>query len=249
MLDEDVHALLGEVGAIAGAIGDDTPASRWSHEHDVGTLFDRCRGMHGAVVLLLDNGFVHEAAALGRPLFVDSLALVEIAAADDTRRIEMLVGRQLAAIADVEGMFLDMQARGEEVAGNIEHMRERRAKVEAYARRHSVGTKHWEADKDIKKLAERHGRGDEYAGYRMTHHFVHGSAAVTEDRSWFDEEDVAHIGGPTTNLEVWEAPAAMLAAYSLALACRATCEILGYKEPDGLDDLIARIRATQEPND
>jgi hypothetical protein len=39
-----------------------------------------------------------------RPLFVNSLTLAEIAAAGKQRRIGLIVGRRLAAIADIKGM-------------------------------------------------------------------------------------------------------------------------------------------------
>jgi hypothetical protein len=106
VLDEEARELLQEVADMAGTIGDEAPVERFYHEHEVGTLFDRCRGMFDAVLVLLDNGFVQEAAMLCRPLFVDSLALAEIAAADEKRRISLVVGRQLNAIADIDGIFV-----------------------------------------------------------------------------------------------------------------------------------------------
>ena len=229
---------------MAGAIGDEAPVERLYHQHEVGTLFDRCRGMLGAVLVLLDKGFVQEAAMCCRPLFVDTLALAEIAAADDKRRISLVVGRQLDAIADVEGIFREMQARGDKkVVKNLEHMAERRRRVEEYARRHDASTRHWDPEDQVKTLADKHGRGDEYVSYRMTHHFVHGSAAITEHRSSLDDENVARIGGPHLDVEIWERPTAVFAAHCLALACRATCSTFGYDEPQELEDLLRRIES------
>lgn len=243
MLDEDTRALLQEATDVAGGVRDEAAVERPYHEHEIGTLFDRCRGMCAAVLVLLDNGFVQEPAMLCRALFVDSLALAELAAADEQRRISLVVGRQLAAIADVEGIFREMQARGEEVSGNLDYVAERRRRVEGYARRHDALTRHWDPDDHVRALAEKHGRGDEYPSYRMTHHFVHGSAAITEHRASVDDEEVMRIGGPALDVEVWEKPAALFAAYSLALACRAACSTLGYDEPQGLDDLLGGIEA------
>jgi hypothetical protein len=36
---------------MAGAIGDEAPVERFYHQHEVGTLFDRCRGMFAAVLV------------------------------------------------------------------------------------------------------------------------------------------------------------------------------------------------------
>jgi hypothetical protein len=86
LLDEETRDVLQEVADMAGTIGDEAPVERYYHQHEVGTLFDRCRGMFAAVLALLDGGFVQEAGTFCRPLFVDSLALAEIAAADEKRR-------------------------------------------------------------------------------------------------------------------------------------------------------------------
>lgn len=249
VLDEDTRALLEEVAETAGTIGDDAPVERFYHEHEVGTLFDRCRGLFGALVLLLDHGFVQEAAMFCRPMFVDSLALAEIAEADEQRRVSLVAGRQLDAIAEVEGIFREMQARGDKVAKNLDHMADRRRKVERYAHRRGASTRHWNPEDQVKALADKHGRGDEYPSYRMTSHFVHGSAAITRDRSSIDDEEVMRIGGPHLDVEIWEGPTALFAAYSLALACRALRLIFEYDEPEGLGDLLGRIEAIHRESD
>jgi hypothetical protein len=71
---------------------------------------------------------------------------------------------------------------------------------------------------------------------------VHGSAAITEHRS-SDDDDVARIGGPHLDVEIWERPTALFAAYSLALACRATRSSSGYDEPKMFEDLLRRIES------
>jgi hypothetical protein len=243
VFDDETLELLQAVSDMAGTIGDETPVERFYHEHEVGLLFDRCRGMFDAVRVLLDKGFIQEAAVLCRPLFVDSLALAEIAGADETRRISLIAGRQLHAIADIEGIFLEMQARGDDVTKNLEHTAERRRRVEGYARRHEASTRRWDPEGQVKTLADRHGRGNQYAEYRLTSHFVHGSAAITEHRSSVDDEDVMRIGGPHLDVDAWERPTALLAAYSLLQACRATCSILGYDEPETLLALLTRIES------
>jgi hypothetical protein len=246
MLERDVRNLLSEVAGLAESIGDPEAIERTTTQYEIATLFDRCRGMFGAAVLLLDNGFVHEAAIFCRPLFTDSLVLAETATANETRRIELVVGRRLAALADIEGIFRELQARGDdEVAPNIEYVAEQRRKAEEYARRHGAGTKHWDPSDDVKGLAERHDRGIEYAGYRMTSHFVHGSPAITQERGSLGDDDVVRVGGPAIKVDVWETASALFAAYSLALACRATCKVLGYPEPDRLNAAIKRIEEIQ----
>ena len=137
-----------------------------------------------------------------------------------------------------------MQARGDdEVVRNLEHMAERRRRVEDYARRRDARARQWDPEGDVKTLADRHGRGDEYVSYRMTHHFVHGSAVITAHRSSLDDKDVQRIGGPHVDVEIWALPTALFAAHSLALGCRAICTIFDYTEPKELDELLGRIES------
>jgi hypothetical protein len=245
VLDEEARELLQEVADMAGTIGDEAPVERFYHEHEVGTLFDRCRGMFDAVLVLLDNGFVQEAAMLCRPLFVDSLALAEIAAADEKRRISLVVGRQLNAIADIDGIFREMQARGDEVTKNLQHTAARRSRVEQYARQHDASTRHWDPEDHVRALADKHGRGNEYASYRMTHHFVHGSAAITEHRSSVDDEDVMRIGGPHLDVRglgtadrvlCGRFPVPRLPSHVLDLRIRRAEGVGGPSLPDRVDD-------------
>jgi hypothetical protein len=72
--------------------------------------------------LLLSEGFGHEAVALGRPLFVNSLALRELAAADDKRRGSLMVGWVLAGIQDLENYWRDQAARGHDVSKGMEQI-------------------------------------------------------------------------------------------------------------------------------
>jgi Family of unknown function (DUF5677) len=242
VLSGEVQRLLSEIDRIAGGIGDDQPVSQSSHHHRIATMFDRCRGLFSAVRLLLDSGLVHEAAALCRPLFVESLVLAEIGAASEARRIELVVGAELASLSDIEGIFREMEARGDDdVAANIAHVVEQRRELETYARRHGVGTRHWEPNP--KALADTHGRGEDYVAYRMTSHFVHGTPAVARERSSIDGAGVARVGGPAVQTERWETPSALFAVCSLTFACLAICEIRGYAEPAALEGIIERVRA------
>jgi hypothetical protein len=239
MLDQDKRDLLADVSQVAHDVGDSEPVERHYHESQIAMLFDRCRSMFDAVRLLLENGFVQEAAALTRPLFTDSLILGELAQVDEKRRIEILAGRSLADFADIEGIFFEMRSGGEDVDRNLAHIAERRQRIQDYTQRHGVNASHWTANE--KTLSESVGRPREYLDFRMSHHFVHGSAAITEHRSSVGEDDVMGVGGPNVDLDAWELPTAMFAAHSTALACRGTCKLLNLREPDELDAVIARI--------
>jgi hypothetical protein len=76
-----------EVADLVDRVGAGERTERIWHELEILALFDRCRSLHRAVLVLLSHdGFVHEAVMLGRPLFTDSLALAELAAVDEKRR-------------------------------------------------------------------------------------------------------------------------------------------------------------------
>jgi hypothetical protein len=238
----DVRDLLIHVSEIAAAIGDAEPVERPTHEYEVATLFDRCRGMFNAALLLLAKEFVHEAAIFCGPLFVDSLALAEIADADASRRVELIVGRRLAALADVDDLFREMQAHGDDdVSDAIARLPDARRDVEEYARRHGAAARAWEPDGQVKRLADSHRRGTEYSAYLMTSLFSRGSATVTDERLSSADDNVIKVGGEAVNVDMWSTPTALFAAHSVAQACRATCRILGYLEPPELATAITKI--------
>jgi hypothetical protein len=70
MLDQGLRDLLNEIGELAGRIGREFDAA--PHEAAIATLFDRGRSTFGAVRVLLDTGFAHEAVTLVRSLLVPS---------------------------------------------------------------------------------------------------------------------------------------------------------------------------------
>src|SRR5262245_3311648 len=109
------------------------------HDADVLALFDRCRSMLGAIRLLLWQDFVHEAVLLGRPLFNDSLTLAELARVEYSRRAELVIGWKMASLADLEGVALHQQSRGDDATEELQWIAEQRAQVEEYARRLGVG--------------------------------------------------------------------------------------------------------------
>jgi hypothetical protein len=194
------------------------------HFADVLALFDRCRGMFNALLLLLGKGFVHEATLFCGPLFVDSLTLAEIADADDTRRVELVVGRRLAALADLEALLTEMQAHPDADVGDASaRIPDVRRSAEEFARRHGAAMHAWEPDNEVEHLANAHGRGTEYAAYLTTTLFSRGSAAATDERFSIGEGKVIEIGGPGTKTEEWANPSALFGAHSVAQACRAIC--------------------------
>jgi hypothetical protein len=131
---------------------------------------------------------------LGRPLFTDSLALPEFAAVDERRRGELVVGWASGSLSELEAIIRHAHSPGEDVSDELVALGRRRAGLEAYARSNGFGTKQWRPDDHAKTLAEKHGRGEEYAALLVTHQFVHGSierglAALLEgdrrhDRRW-----------------------------------------------------------------
>ena len=105
--------------------------------------------------------FGQEAVALARSLVTESLMLMELAAADETRRFELVVGWELSTLDQLEGLWHEAKARGHraDVAdAALEMAAEKKRAVEAYARSHGAGTRWWRVDE--KALADKHGRAD-----------------------------------------------------------------------------------------
>lgn len=237
MLDGTTKQILADVAAVVDRLGGGRAVEHSRHDLEMIALFDRCRGLLAAVRALTQLGFGHEALILTRPLFTESLMLLEVAAADEPRRVELVVGWLLGSLADLEGLMREAQARGDDTSGQLTGIAKQRADIDAYARRHSAGTRHWRVD--VKALADKHRGGDGYLDFRMAHHFVHGSTFASEQR-YTRRGEVALIGGPATE-PGWAKSAALSAAQSMLFAVRGLCGIVDWPEPAELDRLLERV--------
>jgi hypothetical protein len=118
-------------------------------------------------------------------MFTESLMLLELASVDEKRRTELIVGWTLASLADLEGIMLEAQARGNDRSRPLTAIRTRRASIEGYARHRQARTRRWRVDE---KLADRHLDGEGYLDFRLAHHFVHGSSFASKQRlSWHEK--------------------------------------------------------------
>ena len=240
-----------EAADLADQVGVGVRTERVWHELEILALFDRCRSLHRAALLLLSHGgHVHEAVILGRPLFTDSLALTELAAADSTRRGSLVCGWALSSEQHLRGYFLDRRSRGHDVEAELRASSERQAKVEEYAATHGYGTRHWQPDNDAKRLAHAQGRAEEYGALLVTQLFLHGATAVTSERYAQTDEGVWVVGGEAPTPKRWDRHAGLFAAHSMLLAARATCGMFGWAEPAGLGALLEAVRQeAQRPRD
>jgi hypothetical protein len=234
-----------DVAALVDRIGTERAERVW-HQLEILALFDRCRSLHQAVLLLLSEGFVHEAVILGRPLFTDSLALAELAGLDEKQRGSLVVGWALGSWAQMKGYFLDRRARGHDVEAELEAIAERELEVEKYARQHGYDTKHWQPDDHAKRLADAHGRADEYGALLVAQMFVHGAMTATSERYARTGEGVYVVGGPVRSPRRWERDAGLFASHSMLLAARAVCRVFDWTEPPELGELLRAIREEGE---
>lgn len=237
VIHQETKELIGDVSELVGRLGGGSAKEHPRHFLEIFSIFDRCRGLFGAVRLLAESGFGHEALILTRPLFTESLMLMELAAAGDRDRISLVTGWSLASVDDLEGVMREAQSRGEDCSDQLAALPTLRASLEAYARRNGARVRRWRPDE--KKLADKHRDGDGYLDFRMSHHFVHGSSFAGEQRHRTDG-DVVFVGGPAAD-QGWAEPAALAAAESVLLAPRAACAIAGWDEPDDLKALLGRL--------
>jgi hypothetical protein len=240
VLDDDIGRLVDEVAVVAGSVGG-VSEERPAHEVTILALFDRCRSTFGAVRLLAkvkEPDFGQEAAVLARSMITESLMLMELAAADGTRRVELVVGWELAGLDDMEGLLREGQARGQDSGAALEATALQKRQVETHARERGAGTRRWRVDE--KALADKHGRED-YLNFRTMHHFVHGSAFALMQR-YARDGDTVIVGCPAADA-TWGNAVALDAASALVHATRSACTILGCDPPAELDDLEQRIEA------
>ena len=240
-----VQSLLTRVRRLADSLGGGQLQERPWHYLDILALFDRCRSLLGAIQLLLQRGFPHEALMLGRPLLTDSLALAELAAADERRRAELVIGWELASVADLRGTNVEGEAQGHDVQEQVAGLDSLRAWLEEYGRNQGVRPKHWKPDADVKTLATKHGREDEYLDLRVVQQFVHGSTFATAQR-YSTRENPVIVGGADVETESWAFAAGGSAAQAGLHAARAICTILDLEEPAELTGLLSEVEAMAE---
>lgn len=241
MPDDPVIELMTEASTVVGSVGGGAVAERRRHELDVLGVFDRCRSLLGAIRLLLANKFTHEAVMLGRPLFADSLFLMEYAAVDERRRTDMVVGWTMASLSDLEGI---VRSKADDAA--LRTIAAQRTALEGYARRHGARTRFWRPDDHVKPLSKKHGRTEEYTGLLVAQHFVHGSTLAVSQRYAQVSEDSIEVGGPAVEHDAWARDAGLFAAESTLLAARAACAIFGWEEPPEIERLLRRIEEMVE---
>jgi hypothetical protein len=231
---------------------------RLRHNADAIALFDRCVGLHHAICHLVAGHYAHEAAVLTRPLMTDSMFLTDIAAGDERYRAEALVGWELSTIADWEGIIKEGLARGQGDGSELAVFDRRRQWLGKY--REGTGLfkagempRHRKPDGDVKRIADAHGRGDEYLDYRTMQHFVHGSTfavharyarSVIEDQA----DGLVEIGGTAADLQPYREAVLLLSARAVLYAARATYVLLDIQEPDEIGALLAEIDRLADEN-
>lgn len=181
--------------------------------------------------------------ALNRPLFADSLTIAEVAAASEAKRKRLVVGRETAALNDMEGVLKEQRSLGEDVSRGMSAIAKRRKHVQEFARQEGVEkARLWRPDNQLKDLAGKHGRREAYFDLRVTHLFVHGSPFVTRQRVGQTDEGRVVVGGPAVDLASWANPTAYFAAESALHAAAAACDLFGWDEPANFDALATRLR-------
>jgi hypothetical protein len=197
---------------------------------------------YDAIVILLENHLPEEAAALSRPLFEESLKLMELGA-DSERRLALIAQHVQDAITQQRNLFdnradLDAQARLNEVE----------QKMADFAKRSGVGK--FAEFLSPKAGADRFNRSADWDFYRLTHQFVHGTdVAVTFSREQTSPGELA-IRDRTNTLWV-QLGVATFASLSLVEATRGTSQVFGWQGVDGLvsiqDELDAIQRRVHRP--
>jgi hypothetical protein len=139
----------------------------------------------------------------------------------------------------VSALLLEARSSGDDVTDQLVQLAARKAELERYAARLGVKTRAWKPTE--KALADAHRRSDEYSAFRLTHHFVHGSALAASQRYSKIADDTAAVGGAAAQLDLWATDAALFAVYSLLHACRAACRIFVWPEPPHLQGLFDRV--------
>jgi hypothetical protein len=237
----ETEELLVTVGLLVGGLGAgygpvDVPRLRL----EVLTVFDRLRSGLGAIHLLVKHGFAHEAVAIGRQSFTESLMLQELAVSSEEERSRLILSWALRGAQDFRGLFLEAQSHGDDVSEELARVDERIAAIRGLAKR--LGVRIRPSTVDEKSLATKHLRLDEYLDFRLSHHFVHGSVVAAEQRSTRVGKGEHRVGGSAAQLDVWGEPAALGAAQCCLLGARALCTIMAWAEPRDVGRLLGQVK-------
>lgn len=258
-LEIQLDAVMDRADEVLNGLRGGSAVQRPLHYLNAAALFDRCHSLYGAIRHLLSRNFTHEAAMLLRALFTDSLFLTELGNGDERRRAELLIGWELATIADWEGMAREAVARGLSDGAELEDHAHRRLQIQEYVRRTGLFRegempRNVRPDANVKQLADAHGRGDAFLDYRVMHHFVHGSTFATRVRfsrstDASHAEDVILIGGPAADVDTYRLGAGLMATDSVLLAARALCLLVKRQEPVEIASLLSELeRISEEEN-
>lgn len=240
MLPPDVRALTREVSNALGSIGSGEPVEMAWYYRDIMGIFDRCRSGLGAVRLLAEQGFSHEALSLGRQLFTESLVLADLAAGTEADRLKIMSGWTLEGLSSWEGIFMEAHAsQGKDTREELAAVRSALGAVRLRARRAGTKVRPWKPHE--KQLAARHGRTAEYLDFLVSHHFVHGSSFAVALRSSMAADETVLVGGPAADTRVWAIIAALFACDSTLFAASAACAIFTWSEPPQLVELRERV--------
>jgi hypothetical protein len=233
----DVTAHLTAISELVRVMGEQSQMP--GYYLDIIALYDRCRSMFGGLRTLLTADFSHEAAALAGPLFVDSLVLAELAAADERRRARLVIGLELQGVRDVEGIILAGNDTPEDAANVAARLASRRAELIEAAGQLGVDAREWSPRDDVEELAKRHGRAEEYVAKLVSDQFVHGSSLARAQRySSTEEPKEILVGGPHAKVDDWSDGTGLFAATSMLHAARAACSIFSWPEPPEVAELL-----------
>ena len=234
----DLNALLDDIGTAAHRVGGN--AERPPHYHEVIVIYDRCRGLFKAVHTLVREELGEEALILTRPMFTESLMLMDIAAAEEPTRISQLARWSITSLNHLAGVMREGESRGRDETESLANIDARRAQIIDYASKAGVRLpRNWPPHE--KQLADRHGRGEEYLDFCMHHHFVHGSSFATRQRS-VRKGDLHVVGDPDARDPAWARNAALSASQSMLFAMQAVSRIFGWPGPRELAALNARVQ-------
>jgi hypothetical protein len=207
--------------------------------------FNRAWGLFQSMKTLLAYRFAEEAAALGRPMMEESLRLMELASGDDLDRAALALGwlnesavRRLELIQEARESG---QATKEEEKEAKEFVRQRQKDIAKYQNRLGI-PKLRKFPKDWRILADNHGRRDEFWGYLLMQHMVHGGELSQLLRTRREANSTVGFHDRTIDQSMIDS-VAWSGSQSMLYAHIATCQIFGWPESANGEQLLAQIQA------
>ena len=213
----------------------------------VARVIDRAANLFEGVYLLLEDGQSENAFVLARPLFEESVWLLEVSDSDESTRLAYALGWWHEGAKKKLELYQQTLMYDPRAATETPRLTETEMqRIQGLAREYGATIL---KPPKTKPLAEKHGLMVDFTKYLLAHQFVHGSLVAAQVRTSVhernDNETLVTIGAASP--VIWCEDALFSCRYVLR-ATKAACNILGKAPNSQISVLESRLAVADDEN-